>query len=137
MLAGGNEIVTRDMQEQTRNLQSLRNRYPGIDRLARHAEKYVSEHDAEAYEDVYRQAAEAGINEGVLDYYRGLRDFVMNPMKESRAPFELYRDTAGEIEARDVQKRMDYTAEQRRAEKPDTGMQAAQISTNRIGTELS
>lgn len=121
MLAGGNEIVTRDMQEQTRNLQSLRNRYPGIDRLARHAEKYVSEHDAEAYENVYRQAAEAGINEGVLDYYRGLRDFVMNPMKESRAPFELYRDTAGEIEARDVQKRMNYTAEQRRAEKPDTG----------------
>ena len=121
MLASGNEIVTRDMQEQTRNLQSLRNRYPGIDRLARHAEKYVSEHDAEAYEDVYRQAAEVGINEGVLDYYRGLRDFVMNPMKESRAPFELYRDTAGEVEARDVQKRMDYTAEQRRAEKPDTG----------------
>ena len=121
MLASGNEIVTKDMQEQTRSLQSLRNRYPGIDRLARHAEKYVSEHDAEAYEDVYRQAAEAGINEGVLDYYRGLRDFVMNPMKESRAPFELYRDTAGEIEARDVQKRMDYTAEQRRAEKPDTG----------------
>lgn len=121
MLASGNEIVTKDMQEQTRNLQSLRNRYPGIDRLARHAEKYVSEHDAEAYEDVYRQAAEAGINEGVLDYYRGLREFVMNPMKESRAPFELYRDTAGEIEARDVQKRMDYTAEQRRAEKPDTG----------------
>ena len=121
MLAGGNEIVTRDMQEQTRNLQSLRNRYPGIDRLARHAEKYVSEHDAEAYEDVYRQAAEAGINEGVLDYYRGLRDFVMNPMKESRAPFELYRDTAGEVEARNVQKRMNYTAEQRRAEKPDTG----------------
>ena len=121
MLAGGNEIVTRDMQEQTRNLQSLRNRYPGIDRLARHAEKYVSEHDAEAYDDVYRQAAEAGINEGVLDYYRGLRDFVMNPMKESRAPFELYRDTAGEVEARDVQKRMNYTAEQRRAEKPDTG----------------
>ena len=31
------------------------------------------------------------------------------------------RDTAGEVEARDVQKRMDYTAEQRRAEKPDTG----------------
>ena len=121
MLASGNEIVTKDMQEQTRNLQSLRNRYPGIDRLARHAEKYVSEHDAEAYEDVYRQAAEAGINEDVLDYYRGLRDFVMNPMKESRAPFELYRDTAGEVEARDVQKRMDYTAEQRRAEKPDTG----------------
>ena len=121
MLASGNEIVTRDMQEQTRNLQSLRNRYPDIDRLARHAEKYVSEHDAEAYEDVYRQAAEAGINEGVLDYYRGLRDFVMNPMKESRAPSELYRDTAGEVEARDVQKRMDYTAEQRRAEKPDTG----------------
>lgn len=49
MLASGNEIVTKDMQEQTRNLQSLRNRYPGIDRLARHAEKYVSEHDAEAY----------------------------------------------------------------------------------------
>jgi len=121
MLAGGNEIVTRDMQEQTRNLQSLRNRYPGIDRLARHAEKYVTEHNVEAYEDVYRQAAEAGINEGMLDYYRGLRDFVMNPMKESRAPFELYRDTAGEVEARDVQKRMDYTAEQRRAEKPDTG----------------
>ena len=121
MLASGNEIVTKDMQEQTRNLQSLRNRYPGIDRLARHAEKYVSEHDAEAYEDVYRQAAEAGINEDVLDYYRGLRDFVMNPMKESRAPFELYRDTAGEVEARDVQKRMDYTAEQRRAEKPNTG----------------
>lgn len=121
MLAGGNEIVTKDMQEQTRNLQSLRNRYPGIDRLARHAEKYVSEHDAEAYENVYRQAAEAGINEDVLDYYRGLRDFVMNPMKESRAPFELYRDTAGEVEARDVQKRMDYTAEQRRAEKPNTG----------------
>lgn len=121
MLASGNEIVTRDMQEQTRNLQSLRNRYPGIDRLARHAEKYVTEHNVEAYEDVYRQAAEAGINENVLDYYRGLRNFVMNPMKESRAPFELYRDTAGEVEARDVQKRMNYTAEQRRAEKPDTG----------------
>ena len=31
------------------------------------------------------------------------------------------RNTAGEVEARDVQKRMNYTAEQRRAEKPDTG----------------
>ena len=31
------------------------------------------------------------------------------------------RDAAGEVEARDVQKRMNYTAEQRRAEKPDTG----------------
>ena len=121
MLAGGNEIVTKDMQEQTRNLQSLRNRYPGIDRLARHAEKYVTEHNVEAYEDVYGQAAAAGINEDVFDYYMALRDFVMNPMKESRAPSELYRDTAGEVEARDVQKRMDYTAEQRRAEKPDTG----------------
>lgn len=121
MLASGNEIVTRDMQEQTRNLQSLRNRYPGIDRLARHAEKYVTEHNVEAYEDVYGQAAAAGINEDVFDYYRALRDFVMNPMKESRAPSELYRDTAGEVEARDVQKRMDYTAEQRRAEKPNTG----------------
>ena len=131
MLASGNEIVTKDMQEQTRNLQSLRNRYPGIDRLARHAEKYVSEHDAEAYEDVYRQAAEAGINEDVLDYYRGLRDFVMNPMKESRAPFELYRDTAGEVEARDVQKRMDYTAEQRRAEKPNTGNGDTVFAVNR------
>lgn len=121
MLAGGNEIVTREMQDQTRELQRMRTRYSGIDRFARHAEKYVAEGNDAAYEEVYEKAAQAGINEDVLDLYRGIRSFVMNPVRDGRTPFELYRDTAGEIEARDVQQRMDYTNAQRRGTRPNTG----------------
>lgn len=36
-------------------------------------------------------------------------------------PEEMYENTAGEIEARDVSKRMDYTNEQRRKIMPDSG----------------
>ena len=35
--------------------------------------------------------------------------------------YDNYLFTAGEQEARDVQKRLDYTAEQRKSEKPFTG----------------
>lgn len=121
MLAGGNEIVTREMQDQTKELQRMRTRYSGIDRFARYAEKYVAEGNDAAYEEVYEKAAQAGINEDVLDLYRGIRSFVMNPVRDGRTPFELYRDTAGEIEARDVQQRMDYTNAQRRDTRPNTG----------------
>ena len=38
-----------------------------------------------------------------------------------RTAAELYRDTAGEVEARNVQERKDYTAEQRRWNAPDLG----------------
>lgn len=39
----------------------------------------------------------------------------------NRTAAELYRDTAGEVEARNVQERKDYTAEQRRWNAPDLG----------------
>ena len=38
-----------------------------------------------------------------------------------RTAAELYRDTAGEVEARNVQERKDYTAEERRQNAPDLG----------------
>ena len=40
---------------------------------------------------------------------------------QGRTAYELYRDTAGEIEARDAESRRDLTAEQRRNRKPYTG----------------
>ena len=40
---------------------------------------------------------------------------------QGRTAYELYRDTAGEIEARDAESRRDLTAEQRRSRKPYTG----------------
>ena len=41
--------------------------------------------------------------------------------KNGRTPFDLYRNTSGEIEARDAANRMKLTAEDRRAQMPDLG----------------
>ena len=49
---------------------------------------------------------------------------------------ELYRNTAGEIEARDVANRRSYTAEQRRQISPDLGNEATVFADGGVGYEI-
>lgn len=70
--------------------------------------------------DERRDQLEEKYGDRVWDYF-SLRDSVDRNARDSRLPGDLYRDTAGEIEARDAAARRGLTAEERRGRKPDTG----------------
>lgn len=64
---------------------------------------------------------EARYGDRVWDWYSLRDDIDRNARNGGRMPYDLYRDTAGEIEARDSEKRRALTAEQRRETAPDYG----------------
>jgi hypothetical protein len=70
--------------------------------------------------DERRDQLEEKYGDRVWDYF-SLRDSIDRNAREGRLPGDLYRDTAGEIEARDAASRRGLTAEERRGRKPDTG----------------
>lgn len=70
--------------------------------------------------DERRDQLEEKYGDRVWDYF-SLRDSIDRNARDSRMPYDLYRDTAGEIEARDAAARRGLTAEERRDRKPDTG----------------
>ena len=70
--------------------------------------------------DERRDQLEEKYGDRVWDYF-SLRDSIDRNARDSRLPGALYRDTAGEIEARDAAARRGLTAEERRNRKPDTG----------------
>nr|DAI85317.1 MAG TPA: Large polyvalent protein associated domain 23 [Caudoviricetes sp.] len=70
--------------------------------------------------DERRDQLEEKYGDRVWDYF-SLRDSIDRNAREGRLPGDLYRDTAGEIEARDAAARRGLTAEERRGRKPDTG----------------
>lgn len=70
--------------------------------------------------DERRDQLEEKYGDRVWDYF-SLRDSIDRNARDSRLPGALYRDTAGEIEARDAAARRGLTAEERRERKPDTG----------------
>ena len=71
------------------------------------------------FDDRRDQLAEKS-GDRVWDYF-SLRDSIDRNARDGRLPGDLYRDTAGEIEARDAAARRGLTAEERRGRKPDTG----------------
>ena len=70
--------------------------------------------------DERRDQLEEKYGDRVWDYF-SLRDSIDRNARDGRLPGDLYRDTAGEIEARDAAERRGLTAEERRRRKPDTG----------------
>lgn len=71
--------------------------------------------------DERRDQLEEQYGDRVWDWY-GLRDSIdRNARNGGRMPTDLYRDTAGEIEARDTAKRRELTAQERRETSPDYG----------------
>lgn len=70
--------------------------------------------------DKRRDQLEEKYGDRVWDYF-SLRDSIDRNARDSRLPGDLYRNTAGEIEARDAAARRGLTAEERRGRKPDTG----------------
>ena len=74
-------------------------------KVMRSAEKYLNE----------RKSLSSQLNDGAIDndaYYKGEHE------AQKRAQFELYQKLAGEAEARNVEARLDFTPEQRRATPP-------------------
>lgn len=55
----------------------------------------------------------------LYNYQKQVIEMVKEAMQEEAAPYERYRNTAGEIEARDVANRADMTAEARKNTRPD------------------
>lgn len=96
-------------------MQKMREEYSGIDGY-----RYELQNTHEDKEKLYRRAAEDGINEDALETYTQLYDALYHPESEKRSAYQLYRDTAGEIEARDTQSRMYYDKEKRSRVKPHT-----------------
>lgn len=70
--------------------------------------------------DERRDQLEEKYGDRVWDYF-SLRDSIDRNARDGRLPGDLYRDTAGEIEARDAAARRGLTAEERRGRKPNTG----------------
>lgn len=70
--------------------------------------------------DERRDQLEEKYGDRVWDYF-SLRDSIDRNARDGRLPGDLYRDTAGEIEARDAAARRGLTAEERRNRKPDIG----------------
>lgn len=71
--------------------------------------------------DERRDQLEEQYGDRVWDWY-SLRDSIdRNARNGGRMPTDLYRDTAGEIEARDAAKRRELTAQERRETSPDYG----------------
>lgn len=85
--------------------------------------------------DERRDQLEEKYGDRVWDYF-SLRDSIDRNARDSRLPGDLYRDTAGEIEARDAAARRSLTAEERRNRKPDTGDENTVFSDSRESYEL-
>lgn len=71
--------------------------------------------------DARRDALEEKYGEGKLFNFIDLFHEVKSREATSRSQYDLYRDTAGEIEARDVQNRRDLNREERRNKAPNLG----------------
>lgn len=85
--------------------------------------------------DERRDQLEEKYGDRVWDYF-SLRDSIDRNARDSRLPGDLYRDTAGEIEARDAAARRGLTAEERRGRKPDTGDENTVFSDSGESYEL-
>lgn len=85
--------------------------------------------------DERRDQLEEKYGDRVWDYF-SLRDSIDRNARDSRLPGDLYRDTAGEIEARDAAARRGLTAEERRWRKPDTGDENTVFSDSGESYEL-
>lgn len=70
--------------------------------------------------DERRDQLEEKYGDRVWDYF-SLRDSIDRNARDSRLPGDLYRDTAGEIEARDAANRRTMSSETRKRIKPDYG----------------
>mgnify|MGYP000998430078 CR=1 FL=1 len=86
--------------------------------------------------DERRDQLEEKYGDRVWDYF-SLRDSIDRNARDSRLPGDLYRDTAGEIEARDAAARRGLTAEERRNRKPDTGDENTVFSDSGESYELA
>ena len=85
--------------------------------------------------DERRDQLEEKYGDRVWDYF-SLRDSIDRNARDGRLPYDLYRDTAGEIEARDAASRRGLTAEERRGRKPDTGDENTVFADSRESYEL-
>lgn len=85
--------------------------------------------------DERRDQLEEKYGDRVWDYF-SLRDSIDRNARDSRMPYDLYRDTAGEIEARDAAARRGLTAGERRSRKPDIGDENTVFADGRVSYEL-
>lgn len=89
---------------------------------------------ARAYDNTARYAKSDSQRDILWDYtqaYSKLSDFYKNGRKYAD---DMYRNTAGEIEARDVSSRLEMTAEQRRETRPDIDRQRVYFSEKNTGS---
>lgn len=87
--------------------------------------------------DERRDQLEEQYGDRVWDWY-SLRDSIdRNARNGGRMPTDLYRDTAGEIEARDVSKRRELTAQERKETSPDYGSEDTVFADGGDGYAMS
>lgn len=75
--------------------------------------------------------------ENVWDFQKLSYELKQARSQGKRTAAELYRDTAGEIEARDTANRKDYTAEERRRNAPDLGNEDTVFAGDGVAFSLS
>lgn len=75
--------------------------------------------------------------ENVWDFQKLSYELKQSKSQGMRTAKDLYWDTAGEVEARDVQKRRGYTAEERRQKAPDLGNEDTVFAGDEVAFSLS
>lgn len=121
-LDNGERIETKQYKNDLGTTWELGDKYDelGID-IKPYAEKYLAGWTDEEIMRACEDAEKHGIDADDLSRYAAALWGLRNDAPASTAPVDLYRNTAGEIEARDVEARRNYTEEQRRNTKPNIG----------------
>ncbi|MBQ8830863.1 MAG: hypothetical protein IJ017_04645 [Oscillospiraceae bacterium] len=84
--------------------------------------RYILENEDAKYDDLYEWAQNAGLEDEISEYEDLLFDFNNEKYRmTNKLPSELYENTAGEIEARDVSARRGMSEDMRRLTLPNVG----------------
>ena len=75
--------------------------------------------DEQKINDIEERAKNGGYYRDLMDYFHKAQDLEVAKAENSQNPYDLYLRTAGEVEARDVASRLNMSAKERKATRPD------------------
>lgn len=124
ILESDGDIQSRGLMDARKELSQFENdpNNAEVIRLAEKLREADTKDDESAYNALWSQAEEVGLDDEINRYYDlQLEVDIQERRVKNMSPSELYYNTAGEIEARDVAQRRELNAQQRRETIPNLG----------------
>ena len=140
-LTSGDEIQSKGFQDAREKLIQFQLDEANEEALAlkdRLEKAEAQDDDLAEYDRLWEEAEQRGLDGKINEYYE-LRENYYTQMSRpgNSVPSELYYNTAGEIEARDVSKRRELTAQERRETAPDYGSEDTVFADGGDGYAMS